>query len=184
MKSKLALLIVGFASTLAACGGYGSSYTAPSSGSGTSSGVGTNTIGFAAPSGAIGTISTQFGTIGGYTQSVYSQVIAFPVGATVTLKNLSSSSPETLNVLSTSSFPTNPTLSTQASGSNDLTAGYASGILQPGASTTVTLTTAGTYFVGSAEDYTSNPSMRGIIEVGNGATPGPEATPPAGTSGY
>ncbi len=182
-----ALFTFAFASTLAACGGYGSGggYTAPGVGTGPTapSGVGSNTIGFSMPSSAIGTVNTQFGVIGGYTQSTYSQVIAFPVGTTLTIKNLSSTAPNTLNVLSTTGFPTNPVLSTTASASTDLTTGYASGVIQPGGTATVTLTTPGTFFVGSALNYMSNPSMRGVIEVSNTATPGPQATPPSSGGG-
>jgi plastocyanin len=141
------------------------------------------TIGFALPSGLIGTVHTQFGTIGGYTQAVYSQVIAFPPGTTVTLKNLSAGTQHTLNVLSTSSFPANPSLSTTPSGGNTLGSGYASGTINGGASTSVTLSNPGTYFIGCAFHYMQNPSMRGVIEVSASATPGPQATPPPSSGG-
>lgn len=187
MKNPFTLASILLAATLTACGGYGggsNAYTPPGSspgGPGAPPGVGAMTIGFALPSGQIGTINTPFGTIGGYTQSVYSQVIAFPPGTTVTLRNLSSDTPHTLNVLSMSSFPTNPALDTTASGGTTLSPTYRSGTLNPGASASLTLATAGTYYIGCAFHYMNTPSMRGIIEVSSSATPGPQATPPPGT---
>lgn len=193
MNTRLNTFAAAFALTalLAACGGggggsSGSGYTPP--GGGVSStpppgGVGTNTIGISLPSGAIGTVKDPtYGVVGGYTQTVYSQVLAFPVGTTVTLKNLSSTTPHTLNVLSTSAFPANPTPSTSASGSSSLDGSYASGSISPGGSVTVTLATAGTYYIGCAYHYFNSPSMRDVLVVGN-ATPGPQATPQAGSSG-
>ncbi|HEY9179986.1 MAG TPA: hypothetical protein VIO32_04665 [Candidatus Baltobacteraceae bacterium] len=174
------------AATLAACGGYGgggSSYSPPGTGPGAPPGVGTMTIGFALPSGQIGTVNTPFGQIGGYTQSVYSQVLAFPPGTTVTLKNLSSNTPHTLNVLSMTGFPSNPTLDTSASGGTMLSSSYRSGTINAGATATLTLASTGTYFIGCAYHYMNTPSMRGIIEVSSSATPGPQGTPAPGTGG-
>ncbi len=187
MKRLLILAGAVLAALLAACGGGyggggGSTYTPPGSspGGGTPAPIGAMTIGFALPSGTIGTVNTSFGEIGGYTQSVYSQVIAFPPGTTVTLKNLSSGTPHTLNVLSTSSFPSNPTLDTSASGGTTLAAGYRSGAIAGGGTASLTLSNPGTYFIGCAFHYMNSPSMRGVIEVSSNATPGPQATPPPG----
>ena len=172
---------------LAACGGYGggTSYSPPgnSPGGGGPAPLGAMTIGFALPSGIIGTVSTPFGVIGGYTQNTYSQVIAFPPGTTVTLKNLSSNTAHTLNVLSTNSFPSSPDLSTTAAGGNTLAAGYRSGSIAAGGTATLNLSNAGTYYIGCAFHYMTSPSMRGIIEVSANATPGPQATPPPSGSG-
>lgn len=168
---------------LAACGGYGggNGYTPPTTpGGGAPPPVGTMTIGFALPSGIIGTVNTPFGIIGGYTQNTYSQVIAFPPGTTVTLKNLSSGTLHSLNVLSMSSFPANPDLSTSAAGGNTLAAGYRSGPISGGGTATLKLSNPGTYFVGCAFHYFNSPSMRGVIQVSSNAAPGPQATPPPG----
>ncbi len=143
--------------------------------------MGTDAIGEALPTG-MGTVSTSFGTIGGFTQSTYSQVLAFPPGTTITIKNLATGTPHTLNVLSTSGFPSNPTLSTTAAGGSTLAAGFASGTIAPGGSVSVTLATAGTYYIGCAFHYISN-QMRDVIQVSSSATPGPQATPPASGSG-
>ncbi|HKU67932.1 MAG TPA: hypothetical protein VJP85_09150 [Candidatus Baltobacteraceae bacterium] len=182
MKHILVLGGAALAAVLAACGGYGGgsgTYTPPGTSPGsTPPPVAAMTIGFALPSGAIGTITTPFGLIGGYTQSTYSQVIAFPPGTTVTLKNLSSGTTHTLNVLSMSSFPANPTLDTSASGGTTLAAGYRSGAIPGGGTASLTLSNAGTYFIGCAFHYMLNPSMRGIIQVSSSATPGPQASPP------
>lgn len=187
MKPPLTFIAgTAIALTLAACGGYGGGsgmYSPPSTSPGGPAPLGAMTIGFALPSGAIGTITTPFGLIGGYTQSTYSQVIAFPPGTTVTLKNLSSNTPHTLNVLSTSSFPANPSLPSTAAGGTALAAGYRSGSINPGGTATLSLSTPGTYFIGCAFDYMDTLSMRGVIEVSSNATPGPQATPPPGSGG-
>jgi plastocyanin len=184
-KWHISALLLAISASLAACGGGG--YSAPGGGGGSGGGppppVGTMTIGFALPSGLIGTVTTQFGLIGGYTQQVYSQVLAFPPGTTVTLKNLSASTQHTLNVLSTTGFPANPSLSTSASGGNTLAMGYASGAINGGATASVTLSNPGTYFIGCAFHYMNSPSMRGVIEVSTSATPGPQATPPPSSGG-
>lgn len=186
MKTTLTFASIALLALLAACGGSGGSgtpNTAPGTNPGAPPGVAAMTIGFALPSGAIGTIQTPFGLIGGYTQHVYSQVIAFPPGTTVTLKNLSSGTPHTLNVLSMSGFPAAPALDTSASGGTTLTSNYRSGAMNGGATATLTLSTPGTYYVGCAFHYMTSPSMRGIIEVSSNATPGPQATPAPGSGG-
>lgn len=190
-RNQIVILGFGLAAALAACGGGGGSY-APSGGGGGGSSTpppppvtqAANTIGLGLPSGTLGTVSTsQYGVVGGYTQQTYSQVLAFAPGTTVTIKNLSGTTPHTLNVLSTSSFPMNPTLSTTASGSSSLDANYASGSIAPGGSVTVTLATAGTYYIGCAYHYGITPSMRDVLLVSASATPGVQATPqPQATS--
>lgn len=184
----LALIFTGIAG-LAACGGGGGSgsFSPPSGGGGGGgapppTGVAAKTIGIALPSGTIGTVNSSFGMVGGYTQSTYSQVLAFPPGTTVKLKNLSSNTPHTLNVISTSGFPSNASLSTTASGGSDLKAGFASGAIPAGGTMSVTLNTPGTYFIGCAFHYSVG--MRDVLMVSDGATPGPQATPqPSGSSG-
>jgi len=189
MKRILILSGAALAAVLAACGGGyggggGSTYHPPTTAPGSSPPpIGAMTIGFAQPNGLIGTVNTPFGVIGGYTQKTYSQVIAFPPGTTVTLKNLSSSTTHTLNVLSMSSFPTNPALSTSAAGGSTLAMGYSSGAINGGGTASVTLSNPGTYYIGCAFHYMDNPSMRGIIEVSSSATPGPQATPAPGSGG-
>ncbi len=186
-------LIVGLAltATLAACGGGGGGGgVTPSNGGGGGStpapvptGVAAQTIGIALPSGPIGTVnSASFGLVGGFTQQTYSQVLAFAPGTKVTIRNLSSTTPHTLNVLSTTSFPASPSLSTSASGSSSLDANFASGSIAPGGSVTVTLATAGTYYIGCAYHYMNSPSMRDVLLVSSSATPGPQATPQPGSS--
>lgn len=177
--------------SLAACGGgysggSGSNYSPPGSGGGGTqpAGVGAMTIGFALPDGTIGQVNDpRFGPVGGYTQTVYSQTIAFPPGTVVTLKNLSASTDHTLNVLSTTSFPASPALSTSASGGNTLAAGYASGVVHGGGTLSLMLANAGTYYIGCAFHYNDAVSMRDVIQVSAAATPGPQATPQAGTGG-
>ncbi|HET7814071.1 MAG TPA: hypothetical protein VFL13_06830 [Candidatus Baltobacteraceae bacterium] len=187
MKYHLYAIPLVAAAALAACGGGyggGGGYVAPGGGNG-GGGVGALTIGFALPDGAIGTVSTPpFGTVGGYTQKVYSQVLAFPPGTVVTLKNLSSGTPHTLNVLSMSAFPATPaSLSTTASGSSTLDANFKSGTINPGGTMSVTLANAGTYYIGCAYHYNDSVSMRDVLEVSSSATPGPQATAQPGSGG-
>lgn len=193
MVKRIDVLAASLAMTaaLVACGGGGGSsggggVTPPSGGGGGSTPpppVSANTIGIALPSGPIGTVTdAQFGALGGFTQNTYSQVLAFAPGTTITIKNLSATNAHTLNVLSTSSFPASPTLSTAASGTSTLDANYASGSIAPGASVTVTLANAGTYYIGCAYHYMTVPSMRDVLIVSASATPGPQATPQPVTS--
>lgn len=187
MNTRFAALLIAGIASLAACGGGGGGTTPPSPGGGGGStpppGVGAQTIGMALPSGAIGMVNTSpFGLVGGYTQTVYSQVIAFPPGTTITLKNLSSNTPHTLNVLSTTGFPSNPSLSTTASGGTSLGTNFASGAIAPGATMSITLSTPGTYYIGCAFHYASN-GMRDVVMVSASATPGPQATPQPSTGG-
>ncbi len=144
-------------------------------------------IGVAIPSGKIGVVDDPvWGTVGGYTQAQTSQVLAFPPGAKVTITNLSSSTPHTLNVIAQTNgpppnWPSNPSLSFSPLGNGVLGAGYASGTLNGGQSVTVKLTKPGIYLIGCAFHYVSN-EMRGVIEVVASATPGPTASP--GKGGY
>lgn len=135
------------------------------------------TIGFELPGEGLGTIKdAKYGLVGGYTQSTRSQIIAFKPGITITLLNLSHSISHTLNVLSLTSFPKNPTLKFNPSG-GPLQKGYSSGILSPGKSVKVTLSKPGIYYIGCAFHYPDVPSMRDVVKVEAGATPGPQATP-------
>jgi hypothetical protein len=139
--------------------------------------VGADTIGIELPGEGLGTVKdVKFGTVGGYTQSTRSQIIAFKPNLTITITNLSKVISHTLNVLSTTNFPPHPVLKTQRSG-GPLQLGYASGILGPGKSVKVVLSKPGIYYVGCAFHYPSNPSMRDVIKVFVKATPGPQATP-------
>lgn len=186
-------LVAGLALTtaLAACGGGGGGGGTPPSNNGggptpvpAPTGVAAKTIGIALPSGPMGTVNTApYGTVGGFTQQTYSQVLAFAPGTIVTIKNLSSTNAHTLNVLSTSAFPASPTLSTASSGTNSLDGSYASGSIAPGGSVTVTLATAGTYYIGCAYHYMTSPSMRDVLLVSASATPGPQATPAPSSGG-
>lgn len=176
---------------LAACGGGGGGGTGgggvpPVTPTSPPSNVGANTIGFSLPDGSLGTVNTApFGTVGGYTQSVYSQVLGFPVGTVITLKNLSASTTHTLNVLSMSAFPATPAaISTTGSGTTTLDSAFASGPVAPGGTMSITLSTAGTYYIGCAFHYNDAVSMRDVIVVGANASPGPQATPqPSGGGG-
>lgn len=182
----LATLVV----SLAACGGGysggGGGSVAPGGGGtiGTPSGVTGFTIGFAQPDGTIGVVNDPtFGTVGGFTQNVYSQTIAFPPGTVVTLRNLSAATDHTLNVLSTTGFPAAPSLPTTASGGSTLAAGYTSGTVHGGGTLSLTLANAGTYYIGCAYHYMDAISMRDVIQVSTTATPGPQATPQPSTAG-
>ncbi len=191
LKQLAPWALLSIAATIAACGGSGGGgYSPPAGGGGGGGvgGVGADMIGMDLPTTTIGVENDPtWGTVGGYTQSVRSQVIAFAPGTMITIKNLSSSTPHTLNVIGTAgappaNFPSNPSLSTSASGGSVFGIGYATGSISPGASVSVTLSNPGTYLVGCAYHYSSN-QMRDVVEVASGATPGPQATAPPGGGG-
>jgi len=144
-------------------------------------------VGVAIPTGRMGVVDDPvWGTVGGYTQEQTSQILAFPPGATITIENLSSTTPHTLNVIGTTkgpppTWPANPSLSFSPMGNGVLGTNYASGSLQPGASVTVKLSNPGIYLIGCAYHYVEF-KMRDIIQVVAGATPGPTASP--GPGGY
>jgi hypothetical protein len=163
--------------TLAACGGGGSSVPAhmnPAPGPTVSS---QQVVTEALPSSAIGVENDPtFGLIGGFTQTVYSQTLAFAPGSQIMIANGQTSTPHTFNVLSTASFPASPALSTSASGGATIASGFASGTVSPGTMAGPFTLTAGTYYIGCAFHYISS-TMRTVLVVAAGATPGPQATP-------
>lgn len=125
--------------------------------------------------------------VGGFTQTKYSQTLAFPPGTKITIHNMSKKDQHTFNVIKEISgthvrFPKSPTLRLTASGGNKLETGYASGPINPGHTVTVVLSKAGTYLIGCAFHYKSN-NMRDILVVKAGAKPGPQATPPSNGGG-
>jgi plastocyanin len=192
MRRSLGLFgLLAFAASLAACGGGGGGggYTAPvpgGGGGGGVTGVGAKTVGLALPTSAIGVeVDPTWGMVGGYTQALYSQVLAFAPGTTITLRNLGTTI-HTLNVLSMDSahpaaFPANPQLLNTANGTS-LDATYRSGNIAPGGTVTVTLNTPGTFLIGCAYHYVTN-NMRDVIVVSGTALPGPQATPQPGGGG-
>ncbi|HEY1656572.1 MAG TPA: plastocyanin/azurin family copper-binding protein [Candidatus Tumulicola sp.] len=142
-----------------------------------------HTIGEELPSEGVGTYSSPFwkATLGGYTQMKYAQSLGFPPGTKITIRNLSKKTPHTLNVVAAikgppANFPKNPSLKTQKHGGSVLEAGYASGVIQPGKSVTVTLSKAGTYLIGCAFHY--GEGMHDVLVVSRKAKPGQQGTPP------
>ena len=187
---QIVLVIAALALPACGGGGGGGSYSPPAGGGGGGGGNGLSnlpaqTIGISLPSGVIGVENDPtFGQVGGYTQMIYSQTLAFQSGTTVTLENLGSA-PHTFNVLSTTAFPASGPASSAAAGGSTIAAGYASGPINPGATLTETLGAAGTYYIGCAFHYLPAPQMRTALIVTNTANPvpGPQATPgPSGTS--
>jgi plastocyanin len=138
-----------------------------------------NTIGEELPTEGLGTKKDPtWGKVGGFTQTKKSQVLAFPPGTTVTIRNLSKTTPHTLDAFAKAAappakWPANPSLSFSAHGGGKMAVGYASGSLNPGASVKVKLVKAGTYLIGCAYHYASN-HMRDVLIVKAGATPGPD----------
>jgi protein SCO1 len=172
---------------VAACTNGGGLGSIGGSSSGSPSPLPSSAIGVAIPTGKIGVENDPvWGTVSGYTQDQTSQVLAFAPGAKVTIRNLSSTTPHTLNVIGTTNgppphWPASPSLPFSPRGNGILGATYASGSLNPGASVTVTLSNPGIYLIGCAYHYIEF-KMRDIIEVVAGATPGPTASP--GPGGY
>ena len=145
-------------------------------------------IGVAIPTGKMGVENDPvWGQVAGYTQEQTSQVLAFPPGTKVKIKNFSSTTPHTLNVVAVASsppaeFPPSPSLTLSPRGHGVLGSGYASGIINPGTAITVTLSNPGIYLIGCAFHYIYTINMRAVIQISASATPGPTASP--GPGGY
>ncbi len=119
--------------------------------------------------------------VGGYTQQRYSQVLGFPPGTKITVRNLSKTTEHTLDVVKVISkppaiFPKNPNLSIKARGKGKFEAGYASGPIKPGKSVTIMLVKDGVYLIGCAFHY--HEGMHDVFVVSKHAAPGKQATPP------
>jgi hypothetical protein len=120
--------------------------------------------------------------VAGFTQTHYSQTLAFPPGTQITITSISKGSEyHTFNVIAKRSapparFPSNPKLLMTPSSGHKLVVGYRSGVLTPGKSVHVTLV-KGIYLIGCAFHYKSD-NMRDVVVVADGAKPGPTATPP------
>jgi plastocyanin len=141
-----------------------------------------NSIGEELPSEGLGTIrSARYAAVvGGFTQMKFSQTLGFVTGTKITIHNLSKTTAHTLNVVKVISgaparFPKNPALSTSAHGNGVLAAGFASGVINPGKTVTVTLSKPGIYLIGCAFHYSLG--MRDVLVVGKTARPGAQATP-------
>ncbi len=195
LKKFIALSVALAAMALAACSSHYSGNAAPTGGTNVLPGMPelaftatlpngtTGTFGEELPSEGLGTINDPFwkATLGGFTQSQFSQALGFPPGTKITLTNLSKNISHTLDVVKKikkppAVFPSNPNLSFSPVGNGQLKKGYASGVLAPGKSVTLTLAKAGIYLIGCAFHYSEG--MRDVLVVKPGATPGPEATPP------
>ncbi len=118
--------------------------------------------------------------LGGYTQEKFSQALGFPPGTKITIKNISQTYSHTLNVVAKidgppAKFPRRLKLATKPSGGK-LHKGYASGVIAPGSSVTVTLGRPGIYLIGCAFHYYEG--MKDVLIIAGGATPGPQATAP------
>jgi len=147
-----------------------------------------NTVGEELPGEGIGSLHSAFwgATLGGYTQQTYSQALGFPPGTKLTIRNLSKNTAHTLDVVAEikgrpAKFPDSPKLSQTPAGKGILGVGYASGIIKPGGSVSVTLSKPGTYLVGCFFHYKDG--MHDVFVVSKTAKPGVQATPmPKGTS--
>jgi plastocyanin len=144
----------------------------------------TGSIGEELPGEGLGTINDTFwnATLGGYTQEQFSQALGFPPGTKITLTNLSKAISHTLDVVESISgppanFPPNPKLIEGPAGNGKLKKGYASGVISPGKSVTLTLSKPGIYLIGCFFHYSEG--MHDVLVVAKGATPGPQATAPA-----
>lgn len=122
-----------------------------------------------------------FGTVGGYTQSTYSQVLGFATGAQIMILNQDSGTPHTLgDTGGAGSFPASSShLSATGTGGSTFSSGFQTGTLNPGQEVGPFTLSAGTYYIGCFYHYASN-QMRDVLVVSASAAPGPQATPQAG----
>lgn len=182
----LAAVAVACAAMLAACGGGGSSspstptQPAPTPTPSLSS---QQVVTEALPSSVMGVeIDPTFGMIGGFTQSVYSQTLAFAPGAQIMIHNGQAGVPHTFGVDSTTGFDTTgAALSTTAGGGSTIGAGFNTGAISPGANAGPFTLATGTYWIGCAFHFVSD-NMRTVLQVSAAATAGPQATPPPGSA--
>jgi plastocyanin len=184
-KLGVVAIALTFGASLAACGGRTSAVSTPLTPSmpleisfSLPDKLPKHTIGEELPSEGVGSKKDPvWGKVGGFTQTRKAQVLAFPPGTTITIRNLSSVNSHTLNVIGKAGkpparFPSNPSLSPTAHGGGKFGIGYASGNLNPGQSVKAKLVKAGTYLIGCAYHYSLG--MRDVIVVKTGATPGPD----------
>jgi plastocyanin len=141
-----------------------------------------NTVGEELPVEGVGTKKDKpWGMVGGFTQTQYAQVLAFPPGTKLKIRNLSKTTQHTFNVVAVvtkppAKFPkSQPSLN--PSGGTVLQKGFASGAIDPGKSITLTLSKPGTYLIECAFHY--GEGMQDVIVVKKGAKPGPQGTPSA-----
>jgi plastocyanin len=137
-------------------------------------------VGEELPSEGVGTVKDKaWGMVGGFTQTVHAQVLAFPPGTKITIHNLSKNTPHTFDVVAKvkhgpARFPKKqPPIDAQ--GGKILAVGYASGAIAPGKSVTVTLAKPGTYLIQCAFHYAEG--MDDVLIVAANAKPGPQGTP-------
>ena len=148
-KKVAAFAIVIAGAVLAACTGHAGGNVVPATGSVSLPAIAPdvtitatlpkNTVGEELPSEGVGTYKSPFwkATIGGFTQTQFSQTLAFPPDTKITLRNLSKTNAHTLNVIEAvkgppAKFPANPSLPTSPSGHGILGTGYRSGVFESG----------------------------------------------------
>ena len=181
----LAVLVA--AALLAACGGGGITIppaTATPVPTATPTTVATQqVVTMALPSTAMGSLTLPgLGLIGGFTQQLYSQSLAFAPGSQIMIQNgQAASTPHTFNVLSTTAFPAAGTaIDGTSSGTSTISAGFRSGTVPASAVIGPFTLAAGTYYIGCAFHFTTD-TMRTQLVVAAGATPSAQATPPSPT---
>jgi hypothetical protein len=183
-RGAIAALAVAAATAAGCGGGGGGSTTAPGPGPlpSNSSVPAIQIVLFAKNVGSINV--PPFGTVQGFTQQAFSQVLGLSPGQQIMLTN-GDNVTHTFNVYAT--YPTPPplggTLDTSSSGTSVLDVGYRSGPILPGASVgplTVT-NNVGNLYIACAFHFGSNQMQDGAI-VNVNATPGPQASIASGGS--
>ena len=184
-RSAIAALAIA-AATAAGCGGGGGGGSTSAPGPGPQPSVSAvpavQIVLFAKNVGSV--TDPTFGTVQGFTQQAFSQVLGLTPGQQIMLTN-GDNVTHTFNVYST--YPTPPppggTLNTSPSGTTVLDAGYRSGPIAPGGSVgplTVT-NNVGNLYIACAFHFGSNQMQDGAI-VNVNATPGPQASIASGGS--
>jgi len=189
-RMPVALFAVSLVALVTACtggGGGGGGYnpgTVTSTPTPTATTSSQQVVRLALPTTGIGTENDPvFGLVGGFTQNTFSQVLAFVPGAQIMIQNGQSTTPHTLgDTGGTSSFPASAAaLSFTAAGGSTISHGFQTGTINANALIGPFTLAAGTYYIGCAYHYASN-QMRDVLLVAANATPGPQATQPAGSS--
>jgi hypothetical protein len=143
-----------------------------------------NTVILESPSEGLGVVKDAHweNRLGHFSQQQYSQALGFPPNTEITITNVSPTLTHTLDVVGKVSgpparFPTKDHFQQRGPSKGPLRVGWSSGWLYPMQSVTVRLVKPGNYLIGCRFHYTHG--WKDVLVVAPGATPGPQATPPA-----
>src|SRR4029077_13612486 len=152
LRMPAALIVVALVAVATACGGGGGSGRGYGGVTTTATNPPVSTqqvVRLALPTSAIGMENDPtFGMVGGFTQTIYSQVLGFAPGAQIMIENDQTATPHTFgDTGGHGSFPASgAALSTTAAGGSTISSGFQSGTINPGQRIGPFTLVAGTYY--------------------------------------